>query len=76
MIQITDPQYYYDLCRTYEDQLILNGKQVVSIDYFYEGFRRWIKNEFNIDNNGTVVLTFEDDRDYTIFMLRWNNDQT
>lgn len=72
MIRITDPEYYYALCRKYEVQLRLTGQRVWLDSNFYEGFRAWIKEEYNIDNNGTVVLSFEDERDHTMFMLRWN----
>ena len=72
MIQITDPQYYYDLSKRYEHQLREETKRRVWLDSsYYEGFRRWLKDTYNIDNHGTTMLTFKNDHDYTLFMLKW-----
>lgn len=71
MIQITDPQYYYELCQEYKQVIFNKTKQKVWLEpSFYESFKKWVKDEYNIDNDGTIVLTFEDDRDYTMFMLK------
>lgn len=73
MIQITEDKYY-SLTRIYGSQLQEETKQRVWLDNsFYVGFRRWLKETYNIDNNGNSVLTFENDHDYTMFMLRWEH---
>ena len=77
MIQITDPQYYYDLSKRYENQLREETKQRVWLDSsYYAGFRRWLKTTYNINNHGSVVLKFEEERDYIMFLLKWTNGQT
>lgn len=72
MKEIYDPHYYYTLCSRYEHKLQQEpGRPLRLDDTFYQGFRAWLKEEYNIDNMGTTVLTFEDDRDFTMFMLKW-----
>jgi hypothetical protein len=73
MIQITDSKYYYELCRMYEQELIREtGERVWSDSFFYQGFRYWVKKNYNIDNNGSVFLTFQNEQDYIMFLLRWS----
>lgn len=72
MKEIYDPQYYDTLCRRYWRKLHQEtGRRRVLDRVFYQGFRAWLKEEYNIDNTGSSVLTFKDDRDFTMFMLRW-----
>lgn len=73
MIQITDPQYYYQLCRMYEQELMKEtGRRVWLDSSFYKGFRQWAKKTYNIDNDGSVFLSFENEEDYIMFMLKWS----
>jgi hypothetical protein len=74
MKEIYDPQYYDTLCSRYGIKIAQEtGKRVVLDRSFYQGFRKWVKKEYNIDNNGSIVLTFKDDRDYIMFLLRWGS---
>ena len=74
MKEIYDPQYYDTLCSRYGIKIAQEtGKRVVLDMSFYQGFRKWLKEEYNINNNGSIVLTFKDDRDYIMFMLRWGS---
>lgn len=73
MKQIIDPKYYYKLCNIYEREVEQPTGERVWLDAsFYGGFRKWVKEKYNITNNGSTILTFEDDRDYTMFMLGWS----
>lgn len=74
MIQIKDPEYYQKLCARYERELEQQvGRRVWLDSSFYIGFKHWVKKNYNIDNDGTSMLTFENDHDYTLFMLKWNS---
>ena len=72
MIQVTDPQYYWKLCNMYEEELRKEtGRRVWLDSAFYKGFRHWVKKKYNIDNEGSVFLTFQNEEDYVMFMLGW-----
>lgn len=72
MKKLTDPSYYYRLFDEY-----LRTKRPGDFDCSemnevqYNSFREWAKQKYNVDNDGTVVLTFENDEDCTIFLLKW-----
>jgi hypothetical protein len=74
MKEIYDPQYYNTLCSRYERKLPQEPGRLHGWldDTFYQGFRAWLKEEYNIENYGTCILTFQDDRDYIMFMLKWS----
>ena len=48
------------------------GNRVYLDTAYYRRFERWLKSEYNCDVRIGGLLEFEDNRDATMFILRWS----
>ena len=74
MIQIYNPEYYYKTQEYYATEVLL--KDYYSwfnfTNEFYEGYHKWLMDEYRCYIKGSCLLNFENEEDYTWFLLRWS----
>jgi len=74
MILITDKEYHNKLMVKYASMLEeQTGCRVLLDSSFYIGLEKWAKKEYNVTVSayaGSKILLFDDQQDYTLFLLK------